>query len=500
MRSDEAMEQTHMIAILSAAMVVLFLLGVILVVWNPIEEKIPNARIQIDGEGDSIVMHHLSGDEFSKDRLVVKVNGIIIPNDNMQFISGIWPWSAGENINFYSPAVGSERIVEIYYLNNKNEQMLIDKERIAEPPVVSATPLPVEVIITNTPIPGPSTIPVEVLDVKADQPPVADFTADERLGDPPFTVTFSDLTYGTGNSYLWTFGDGSTSTLQNPVHTYFVPGSYTVSLLVSNSYGSNRKTMDDYIVIGSPPVASYLTEPVSGQAPLTVQFTDLSTGNPKDWQWSFSDGTTSDEKNPVHIFQDAGNYTVTMTVTNSYGTSKYTSEQVIKVTSPTSMDVFLQNSRNAYLEPEGYVRFRVTDPASSLKVAGKSYRFVPGDMLQLILGTGSSDGTISSDKNQFVAFDFDDVTVVNNGEIIGRGPVKSLRIGGFDSFSSTLNLTIPAGDQYDVLYIDEKLHKYVTAPIMRFTSIGPDNGGRFFVQKSAQSLNFQGGASQFNMG
>jgi PKD repeat protein len=341
---------------------------------------------------------------------------------------------------------------------------------------------------------------VDVKDANPNQPASADFTADPLIGDPPLTVTFRDLSYGKADTYLWSFGDGSTSTLQNPVHTYFVPGSYSVSLLVSNSYGSNRKTADSYVTIGSPPVANFLAEPGDGQAPLTVQFTDLSTGNPKEWEWSFSDGSRSSEKNPVHIFQTAGNYSVTLTITNAYGTSKYTPENPIRVTAPTNMEVFLRESRTGYLEPEGYIRFRVTNPVSSVKVAGKIHQFNPGDMVQLILGSGSSDGTISSDKNQFVAFNFADVTVVNNAEILGRGPVNDLRIGGYDSFSSTLNLTLPAGDQYSSLFINSEPYKYVTSPAMKFSGIGPDNSGRFFFQKSAQSLNFQGGTAQFNMG
>jgi PKD repeat protein len=180
--------------------------------------------------------------------------------------------------------------------------------------VVSATPLPVEMVLPVTPTPLPTNIPVSLKDANPFQPPVSDFTAEPRVGDPPLTVTFHDLSYGQVSEYLWSFGDGSTSTLQNPVHTYFVPGSYTVSLLVSNAYGSNRRTAADFIVIGSPPVAKFLAEPSGGQAPLTVQFTDLSTGNPKSWEWSFGDGTQSSEKNPVHIFQQAGQYNVTLRV------------------------------------------------------------------------------------------------------------------------------------------------------------------------------------------
>ena len=500
MRKEHAMTQIQTIMVMTVVMVVLFLLGVILVVWNPIPERIPEATISIEGEGDSIVMQHIEGDSFSSDRLIIKVNGDVQPNTNMNFMGGSWPWSTGERIQFYYPAPDTPRLVEIYYVTDKGESVLIDKTRLDPPPVVSATPLPVEMVLPVTPTPLPTNIPVNLKDANPFQPPVSDFTAEPRVGDPPLTVTFHDLSYGQVSDYLWSFGDGATSTLQNPVHTYFVPGTYTVSLLVTNEYGSNRRTAGDFITIGSPPVAKYLAEPDRGQAPLTVQFTDLSTGNPKSWEWSFGDGTQSSEKNPVHIFQSAGQYNVTLRVTNAYGTDKYSQETGINVTAPTLMDVYLAGSINGALVPDGYIRLRVTDPASSMKIAGKIYNFEPGDMIQLIYGSGSTDGTISTDKNRFTAFNFNDITLVKNGETMARGPVNSFSIGGFDSFSSTMNIIIPKGDPYKVLYINSEPYQYVESPRFIFSGIGPDSANRFFYQRSAQSMNFQGGIAELTMG
>lgn len=494
------MTQIQTIMVMSVIMIVLFILGVVLVIWDPIPERIPQASIEIEGDGDSIVMHHISGDTFPNDRLVVRVNGIIQSNQNMNILGGTWPWSPGKIMQFYYGFPDSVRLVEIYYLTDKGESILIDKARIEPPPVVSATPLPVEVVLTETPIPSPTMIPVQVRDASPVQPPVGDFTAEPRVGDPPLTVTFSDLSYGVVDEYLWSFGDGSTSTLQNPVHTYFVPGSYTVSLLVSNSYGSNRRTAADYILIGSPPIARFLAEPASGQAPLTVQFTDLSTGNPKSWEWSFGDGTQSSEKNPVHIFQNAGAYNVTLRVTNAYGTDRYSPETGVTVTAPTLMDVYLTNSREGALVPNGYIMLRVTDPVSSMKIAGRTYQFEQGDIIMLIVGPGSSDGTISTDKNKFTAFNFEDITLVQNGDTIARGPVNTFAIGGFDSFSSTLNITIPRGDTYTTLFIDSEPYRFVESPRFQFSGIGPDSSGRLFYQKSARNMNFRGGISELTMG
>jgi len=494
---DPALSQMQTILILSVVMIVLFVLGIFLVLWNPVTEKIPQASIGIEGEGDSLVMHHMAGDPLNSDRLIVRVNGDVVNNQNLDFVNGAWPWSEGENVQLFYPAPESPRVVEIYYMTDKGESILIDKARIEPPPKVSATPIPVTVVVNETPTPAASIIPVEVKDADPLKPPASDFSASPQIGDPPLTVSFRDLSYGKVDTWLWSFGDGSTSTLQNPVHTYFVPGSYTVSLLVTNQYGSNRKTMENFVVIGSPPIANFLAEPTSGQAPLTVQFTDLSTGNPKSYEWSFGDGTQSAVQNPVHIFQNGGAYNVTLTVTNAYGTNKYSPEAGITATAPTLHDAYLTDSVGGYLEPEGYIQLRVTDPVSSMKISGKIVDFTPGDIVQLIYNEGSGDGLISSDKNRFVSFNFNDVTLVKNEEFVARGPVNDLRIGGFDSFSSTLNLTLPAGDQFTKFFIDGEEYKYAKAPKIRLFGIGPDTMQRFFYQKSSRAMSFTGGINSY---
>lgn len=66
-------------------------------------------------------------------------------------------------------------------------------------------------------------------------------------------------------------------------------------------------------------VANFTSNITSGTAPLIIAFTDASTGTPESWQWNFGDGVTSNEKDPVHTYLSAGNYTVNLTVSNSHG-------------------------------------------------------------------------------------------------------------------------------------------------------------------------------------
>lgn len=86
--------------------------------------------------------------------------------------------------------------------------------------------------------------------------PVAGFTADKTSGSYPLTITFTDTSSGYPASYSWNFGDGGSSTSQNPVHTYASAGTYTVSLTVTNSDGTGTATKAGYISATMPPAVN----------------------------------------------------------------------------------------------------------------------------------------------------------------------------------------------------------------------------------------------------
>ena len=147
-------------------------------------------------------------------------------------------------------------------------------------------------------------------------PPAANFIYNAS----GLTATFIDQSTdsdGTIVSYDWDFGDGSSSSEQNPVHTYSGTGYYTAVLTVTDDDGdSSEKSKSVYVnesSINDPPVADY-SYTVSG---LMVMFHDLSTdsdGNIIIWNWDFGDGGTSPYQNPTHTFNAGGTYTVTLTV------------------------------------------------------------------------------------------------------------------------------------------------------------------------------------------
>jgi len=169
-------------------------------------------------------------------------------------------------------------------------------------------------------------------------PPTAAFSGTPTSGCAPLEVCFTDASTGTPTSWSWAFGDGGTSGAQNPCHTYNAPGSYTVSLTVTNACGSDNETKAGYLQVGGPPTAAFSGTPTSGCAPLEVCFTDASTGSPTSWSWSFGDGSTSTESDPCHAYTASGSYTVTLTVCNDCGCDTETKEDYVAVLTPPVAD------------------------------------------------------------------------------------------------------------------------------------------------------------------
>ncbi len=142
-------------------------------------------------------------------------------------------------------------------------------------------------------------------------PPLTQF-AYEDLGEGQYQ--FIDQSLNEPESWLWDFGDGTSSTEQHPVHTYSAPGDYTVCLIATNFAGSDTACMDIEVVL--PPVAAFTyTDDGAG----TFTFTDQSLNEPESWLWDFGDSTSSTEQHPVHTYTASGDYTVCLVVSNAAG-------------------------------------------------------------------------------------------------------------------------------------------------------------------------------------
>jgi PKD repeat protein len=165
--------------------------------------------------------------------------------------------------------------------------------------------------------------------------PVAAFKAvDTFKCQPNFAVSFQDQSVG-ATKWFWEFGDGGTSTQQNPGHTYTDYGSYDVKLTVYNAAGCvdsiRRKT---YIVIKRP-VISFPSLPVEGCVPFGLSTSaSIATGDAvTSYSWDFGDGSPKDANAvPSHVYNAQGAYNISLTITTSTGcTESYSMGSAVTV-------------------------------------------------------------------------------------------------------------------------------------------------------------------------
>lgn len=158
------------------------------------------------------------------------------------------------------------------------------------------------------------------------------------------TVSFTDASTVGANSWNWNFGDGQTSTAQNPTHTYATAGNYTVSLTSQNTISGCSDNVTQNITINPLPTPTFTATNTIGCAPLQVSFTNTS-GPGTTFQWDFGNGTTFTGQNPPsQTYSADGSYTVTLTMTNANGCNNtITQTNLVNVSAPTvqfSMDQY----------------------------------------------------------------------------------------------------------------------------------------------------------------
>jgi PKD repeat protein len=164
----------------------------------------------------------------------------------------------------------------------------------------------------------------------------AAFSVPSLNGLKPFAVTFTCLSYGDVDAWSWDFNnDGiEDSTEQNPSHTYSSSGTYTVTLAVSGSWGSDVVIKNDYISVYTPAYANFSSEATNGFAPLTVAFQNLSSGDIVTWSWDFDNDGVEDStaQSPSYTYNTSGLYTVSLTASGPGGTDTETKTDYIHVT------------------------------------------------------------------------------------------------------------------------------------------------------------------------
>jgi FOG: PKD repeat len=241
---------------------------------------------------------------------------------------------------------------------------------------------------------------------------VPEFTANRLSGCAPLTVQFTDQTTGDPLFWNWDFGNGTLSTVKNPVVTFSQPGTYSVTLVVRNADGTTGITKTDYITVNPSPRAAFSANITTGCVPVTVQFRDESTaggGSIASWLWTFDDGTTSTEQNPQKTYDKEGFYNVSLTVTSNSGCRSSV-------------------SKNRYIRIVGGVKPEFSFNASAscrppYPVTFNNLTSGPGDMtFQWTLGNGETSTTFSP-STTYQANGSYDVTLTATSEFGCQGSI-----------------------------------------------------------------------------
>ena len=222
-------------------------------------------------------------------------------------------------------------------------------------------------------------------------PPTASFTATPDTGAAPLDVAFADTSTGTPTSWSWNFGDNSSSTAQNPTHTFTNPGTYPVTLTARNEGGSTTATKTVTVRDVTAPDGSYTVSPAraaAGGTTVTLQQQSLSddftpaSGITRQVRWgdgsaafSWASGTTT-----THVFRSAGSFTPQVTLVDAAGNARTVSAPTVSVSglpAPVARDT---SAPSVWLVPPATSRssvssWRVLRGASS-DGSGTGVRFV----------------------------------------------------------------------------------------------------------------------------
>jgi gliding motility-associated-like protein len=302
--------------------------------------------------------------------------------------------------------------------------------------------IPKMILIDQTgcqvPIIGSDTIVVS--DVKAN------FGYTNKLLCDSGIISFTDSSIATNDtvaSYKWNFGNSNTSTLQNPAYHYSSPGLFYPSLVVTSRKGCSDtlKSVIPVKIIASPQINIAAT--ANGCTPLAVTFNSrliVPDTSAISWQWNFSNGNTSTAANPVvQNYNTAGQYTVTLTGTNSSG-CKDTATKIVESYSIPSVsagsDFILCKGSSKTIQASGATTYSWS-PATGLSCTNcdNPSTSTNNNISYVVTGTSSNGCTAMDTVAVTVKSKF--VLTYSNSDSVCRGQSKKLSAAGADTYSWT---------------------------------------------------------------
>lgn len=228
-----------------------------------------------------------------------------------------------------------------------------------------------DVTLTVTNADGESTeVKESYMTVEQVLAPETDFSASAVEIIEGDMVDFTDLSINNPTTWTWTFEGGTpeSSEEQNPDSIeYLIPGVYDVTLIASNNGGTDAEVKQDFITVipGVAPLADFYADVTHIMPGDSVNFFDMSTGNPTQWTWTFTGGSPagSSVQNPVNIkYATEGMYNVKLRAKNSFGSNTMEKENYILVGNVSVKDLYLNNGFLVYPNPsQGTIKVRILE-------------------------------------------------------------------------------------------------------------------------------------------
>lgn len=162
-------------------------------------------------------------------------------------------------------------------------------------------------------------------------PVEADFLVSGNISTVGGDIQFSDISSGSPDYWMWDFGDGTTSSQQNPLKSYNEPGIYSLTLVAANALFQDSVHKEEVISILEPLEADFTANPIPAWQGQEIQFEDLSAGNPDTWLWDFGDGAQETIQNPSHTYAEGGMYDVNLTISDILQTDNIVKNGFVKV-------------------------------------------------------------------------------------------------------------------------------------------------------------------------